>query len=423
LYQKTTLENGLRVVTGSMPHTRSASILIYYKVGARYEPKDVSGISHYIEHMLFKGTRKRRTPQEISEAIEGLGGSLNAMTDREYTAYSAIVPSQHFGLAFDVLTDMLRESRFDPEEVERERAVIIEEINGTLDSPPDLVNEAIDAVMWGDQPIGRPVAGTRETVAAISRAQMLDYLGRHYVPRATVVSVAGQVEHDAVVDTVRRTLGAASEGGAPAPYEPARPAGAGPRVQIVEKDTEQAHLCIGLPALSYMDPDRYAQQLLDSILGGGMSSRLFVEIREKRALAYTVASYVDNFHDAGGLILYAGVDNERVGSCISGMLHELDRLRQQPPSAEELRKVKEYNKGSLLLALESSRSVASWGGRQELLLDRIYDVDEVIERIEAVTPDDVQRLAGRLFQQSQLNLSVVGPFADGDEFRELLTLA
>jgi predicted Zn-dependent peptidase len=423
LYQKTTLENGLRVVTGSMPHTRSASILIYYKVGARYEPKDVSGISHYIEHMLFKGTRKRRTPQEISEAIEGLGGSLNAMTDREYTAYSAIVPSQHFGLAFDVLTDMLRESRFDPEEVERERAVIIEEINGTLDSPPDLVNEAIDAVMWGDQPIGRPVAGTRETVAAISRAQMLDYLGRHYVPRATVVSVAGQVEHDAVVDTVRRTLGAASEGGAPAPYEPARPAGAGPRVQIVEKDTEQAHLCIGLPALSYMDPDRYAQQLLDSILGGGMSSRLFVEIREKRALAYTVASYVDNFHDAGGLILYAGVDNERVGSCISGMLHELDRLRQQAPSAEELRKVKEYNKGSLLLALESSRSVASWGGRQELLLDRIYDVDEVIERIEAVTPDDVQRLAGRLFQQSQLNLSVVGPFADGDEFRELLTLA
>jgi predicted Zn-dependent peptidase len=423
LYQKTTLENGLRVVTGSMPHTRSASILIYYKVGARYEPKDVSGISHYIEHMLFKGTRKRRTPQEISEAIEGLGGSLNAMTDREYTAYSAIVPSQHFGLAFDVLTDMLRESRFDPEEVERERAVIIEEINGTLDSPPDLVNEAIDAVMWGDQPIGRPVAGTRETVAAISRAQMLDYLGRHYVPRATVVSVAGQVEHDAVVDTVRRTLGAASEGGAPASYEPARPAGAGPRVQIVEKDTEQAHLCIGLPALSYMDPDRYAQQLLDSILGGGMSSRLFVEIREKRALAYTVASYVDNFHDAGGLILYAGVDNERVGSCISGMLHELDRLRQQAPSAEELRKVKEYNKGSLLLALESSRSVASWGGRQELLLDRIYDVDEVIERIEAVTPDDVQRLAGRLFQQSQLNLSVVGPFADGDEFRELLTLA
>ena len=252
---------------------------------------------------------------------------------------------------------------------------------------------------------------------------MLEYLQRHYVPRATVVSVAGQVEHDAVLDTVRRTLGAGRDGGEPAAYEPARPGAAGPRVHIVEKDTEQAHLCIGLPALSYLDPDRYAQQLLDSILGGGMSSRLFVEIREKRALAYTVASYVDNFRDAGGLILYAGVDNEQVGNCISGMLHELDRLRQQPPSAEELRKVKEYNKGSLLLALESSRSVASWGGRQELLLDRIYDVDEVIERIEAVTPDDVQRLAGRLFQQSQLSLSVVGPFADGDEFQKLLTLA
>jgi len=423
LYQKTALANGLRIVTATIPHIRSASMLIYYKVGARYEAKELAGISHYIEHMLFKGTYKRQTPQEISEAIEGVGGSLNALTDREYTAYSAIVPSQHFGRALDVLTDMLGNSRFDPQEVERERSVIIEEINGTLDSPPDLVNEAIDAVMWGDQPIGRPVAGTRETVGQISRDQMLAYLQDHYLPRATVVSVAGNLEHDQIVEAVRATLGTLPDTPLAAPYTPAHTDQAAPRVQLVSKETEQTQICIGIPALSYTDPDRYIQQMLDGILGGGMSSRLFVEIREKRALAYTVASFIESLHDVGGLILYAGVDNERVASCIQAMLHELDRLRQAPPPAEELAKVKEYYKGNLLLALESSRAVASWGGRQELLLDAIDTVDEVIERIDAVTPAEVQALAGRLFRDSRLNLALVGPFPDAEPYHKLLTLA
>ena len=422
MYQKTTLDNGLRVLTSAMPHTRSASILIFYKVGARYEPKEISGISHYIEHMLFKGTHKRPTAQEISEAIEGLGGSLNAATGREYTSYSAIVPSQHFALALDVLTDMLRNSRFDEEEVEHERAVITEEINGTLDSPPDIVNQVLDEIMWGDQPIGRPIAGTRETVEAITRGQMLDYMAGHYLPGANLVSVAGNIEHEQVVDAVRASLGAAPSGPVPI-YTPAINDQTSQRMRIFNKDTEQAQICIGMPALSYTDPDRYVQQMLDGVLGSGMSSRLFVEIREKRALAYSVASYVESYKDIGAFILYAAVDNERVESCIQGMLHELDRMRQTPVPVEELNKVKEYHKGHMLLALESSRSVAAWGGRQELLLDRIYSVDEVIERIDAVTPEDVQKLAQRIFQEQLLSLSMVGPFDDEERFRHLLQLA
>lgn len=421
MYEMTRLDNGLRVLTSSMPHTRSASILVYYKVGSRYEASEISGVSHFIEHMLFKGTEKRRTPQEISEAIEGLGGSLNAATGREYTSYSAIVPSQHYALAMDVLTDMLRHARFDKRELDRERSVIIEEINSTLDSPPDLVGQLIDEVMWGDQAVGRDIAGTRETVSAISREKMLDYLGSHYLPEASIVTVAGDITHEQVVREIREGLGAVPGGKEIPIYDQATSRHDGPQLKLMNKDTEQANVCIGLPALSYNDPDRYVQQMLDGVLGSGMSSRLFIEIREKRALAYSVASYVESFSDTGSFILYAGVDNERLDSCIEGMMHELDRLRQDRVPATELNKVKEYHKGGMLLALESSRAVASWGGRQELLQNRIMSVDEVIAQIDAVTPQAVQDLAQKLFQNNNLSLAVVGPFEDEERFRKLLS--
>ena len=422
LYEVSTLANGLRVVTSTMPHTRAASLLVYYKVGSRYEPAPLSGISHYIEHMLFKGTHKRPEPQEISEAIEGVGGSLNAVTDREYTAYTAQVPARHFERALDVVTDMITNSRFAEDEVERERSVITEEINGVLDSPPDIVNELIDSLIWGDQPIGRPVAGTRETVGAITRAQMLEWLQSHYLPQNCVVTVAGNIEHAQVVGAVQATLGAAGDGRAAPDYPAAAVGQDAPRLGLATKDTEQTHLCVGLPALSYVDPDRYVQQMLDGILGGGMSSRLFVEIREKRALAYSVASYVDSLHDTGGFIVYAGVDNDRVTHCVRAVMHELDRMRQAPPPVDELNKVKEYYKGHLVLGLEGSRSVAGWGGRQVLLLDEIDTVDEVMERIDAVTPAAVQDLAQRLFRDDQLSLGLVGPFEETEAFRELLTI-
>jgi predicted Zn-dependent peptidase len=412
--QISTLDNGVRVVTTAMPHTRSASLLIYFKVGARYEPKELSGISHFIEHMLFKGTKRRPTPQEISEAIEGLGGSLNALTDREYTSYSAVVPAQHFALALDVLTDMILHSRFEAAEVKRERAVIIEEINGVLDSPPDLVTEAIEALIWGDQPVGRPVAGTRETVSRIGKADMQAYLRDHYLPQSTVVSVAGNIEHDAVVAAVQAQLGDRRAPRTPPTYSPAGSDQAGSRFRLIAKETEQTQFCLGMPALAYTDPNRYVQQMLDSVLGGGMSSRRFVEIREKRALAYTVASYLETLHDAGDLVVYAGVDNAQVASCLEGVLHEMDRLRQSPVSDVELQRVKEYNKGHILLSLESSMNVAARAGQQLLLRDRLVPIDEVIAGIEAVTPTQVQDLAGQLFQEDRLNLSLVGPFAESE---------
>ncbi len=423
MYQKTTLPNGLRILTSAMPHTRSASIILFYGVGQRYEPKEITGISHFIEHMLFKGTQRRPTAQEISEAIEGLGGSLNASTGREYTNYFAVVPSRHFALALDVLTDMLSGSRFDDEEIERERHVIIEEINSMYDSPPDLVNQLIEETMWGDGPLGRDVAGSRETVSAVTREQMLQFLQTYYTPPATVVSVAGQVEHDEVVQRVAEAFGGQAAQTTVAVPVPVVSDQTAPRIHIFTKETEQTNVCIGLPALSYNDPDRYAQQMLDGVLGSGMSSRLFVEIREKRALAYSVGSYVQNYRDIGGFIVYAAVDNERVDSCLEGVLHQLDRVRQAPVGETELQKVKEYHKGHLLLAMESSRSVAAWGGRQELLLDRIDSIDEVLEQIDAVTPQQVQDLAQRLFTTDRLNLSLVGPFASDDpRFPRLLTL-
>ena len=423
MYQKTTLANGLRILTSAMPHTRSASIILYYGVGQRYEPQEITGISHFIEHMLFKGTQKRPTPQEISEAIEGLGGSLNASTGREYTNYYAVVPSQHLPLALDVLTDMLAGSRFEAAEIDKERQVIIEEINSIFDSPPDLVNQLIEETMWGDQPIGRDIAGSRETVTAITRDRMLGFMAAHYVPQVSVVSVAGQVDHDQVVGLVEEAFGGQDGSKAPPTFAPAASDQTATRVHIFSKDTEQTNVCIGVPALSYTDPERYVQQMLDGVLGSGMSSRLFIEIREKRALAYSVGSYAQSYRDVGGFVVHAAVDNERVDSCVEGVLHQLDRMRQEPVSVTELQKVKEYHKGHLLLALESSRAVAAWGGRQELLLDRIYTVDEVVEEIDAVTPQQVQSLAQRLFTTDRLNLSLVGPFEDVDEhFRTLLTL-
>ena len=422
MYQKTTLDNGRRILTSHRPHTRSASIIFFYGVGQRYEPKEITGISHFIEHMLFKGTGRRPTPQEISEAIEGVGGSLNATTGREYTDYFAVVPAQHLATAVDVLADMLVGSRFEPEEIERERHVITEEINSIYDSPPELVGQLIEETLWGDGPLGRDVAGSRETVAAISREQMLDFLGQYYVPRSTVVSVAGQVDHDAVVQMVGEVFGGQTGPAVPRPAA-VQSDQTEQRVRIFSKDTEQTNLCLAVPALSYTDPERYVQQMLDGVLGSGMSSRLFVEIREKRALAYSVGSYVQNYRDVGGWIVQAAVDNERADDCIEGVLHELDRVRQERVPDTELQKVKEYHKGHLLLAMESSRSVAGWGGRQELLLDHIYSLDDVLAAIDAVTPEQVQDLAGRLFTPALLNLSVVGPFdEDDDHFRELLTL-
>ncbi|MEE9324252.1 MAG: pitrilysin family protein [Dehalococcoidia bacterium] len=420
MYQKTTLPNGLRIVTSTMPHTRSVSVIIFLGAGSRYETEAEAGISHFVEHLAFKGTHKRATPKEISGAIEGVGGILNASTDREITTYWCKVALPHFPLALDVLVDMLLNAKYDPKEMEKERNVILEELNMVNDSPAQLVEVLIDEVVWPDQPLGRDVGGTKKSVNSITRKMIIDYVAQQYVYPNAVVSVAGDISHEHVVDAVQATLGQWSQG-QPRRWFPAQDGQDNPRERLVSRETEQSHFCLAVRGLSLTHPDRYALNLLNVILGEGMSSRLFLEIREKLGLAYNVQSYVNQFLDSGSVTIYAGVDPRRMRDALQATLVELDRLKEEIPE-EELVKAKELTKGRMLLRMEESRSVAGWLGAQELLLNRIHTVDEVLSQVEAVSSEDVKRVAKELFLTEKLSLAVVGPYDKDTEFCSLLKL-
>ena len=411
----------MRILTSAMPHTRSVTIGFFIGVGSRYEKDKQGGISHFIEHMLFKGAAKRPTAREIAVAIEGVGGVLNGSTGQELSTYWAKVAQQHLSLALDVIADMLLHSRFDPMEVEKERRVIIEEINLTRDTPDDLVHLLLKELVWPHHPLGRDVAGTKESVAVLGREGMLSYLRHHYSPESTVLAVAGDVEHEAVVGQIAAQLGDWAGGGA-SHYLPATDEQDEPRLRLQYKETEQAHLCLGLRGIPRTHPDRFILRLLNAILGEGMSSRLFLEIRERRGLAYEVHSYINYLHDTGMVGVYAGVDPGRIGQAIGAILAEWDKLRGEKVTEEELAKAKEFVKGRLLLQMEDSAAVASWLGGQELLEGNILTVEEVLELIDAVTAEEVQRVAQDLLVQGRLNLAVVGSFPEEDRFRELLAL-
>jgi predicted Zn-dependent peptidase len=418
MYEKTTLDNGLRVVSATLPHTRSVSINFFVGAGSRYEVDEVAGISHFVEHMLFKGTERRPTPREIAETIEGVGGIMNAGTDKELTVYWCKVPSAHFERTLDVLADNLRFSRFDPKEIEKERAVIIEELHMVEDSPGDLVGVLIDEVLWPKQPLGRDIAGSDDTVKAIHRQHMLDYMGRQYVPANTVLSVAGNVTHEEVVRTAERLLGdwqPATFGA----WFPAKNGQATPRVALKTKKTEQVHVCLAAPGYSAYHPDRYTLDVLNSILGEGMSSRLFLEVREKRGLAYDVHSYVSHFQDTGAVVISAGVDPKKLAPTVDAVLEELERLKDGIPE-EEATKSREFIKGRLQLRTEDTRAVASWLGGQELLRNTILTFDDVVDIIDRVNVDDMQRVARDVFQREKMNLAVVGPQRSTERLQALL---
>lgn len=407
----TTLPNGLRVITHAMPTAFSVAAVVLVGTGSRYETPEQAGISHFIEHMLFKGTRKRPTPKAIAESIEGVGGVLNAATEKEVTSYYVKVAQQHGRLALDLLADMLRHSRFLTAEIEKERHVITEELHMAEDMPQDLVNSLIDELVWPDHPLGREIAGTEASVNLIRKPALLAYLAARYVPNNAVVSVAGNVRHQEVVDEVGRLLG----DWRPAPLLPyvAAPRQPGSVRQALKfKDIEQAHLCISAGGVPRQHADRRALDIQNLILGGGMSSRLFLEIREHRALAYDVAAYVDYLEDTGATVIYAGTDPKRVPSCLDGILEELRRLRRQPVDGDELRRAKEYFKGRMLLGLEDNSSLAHWLGSQELLSGRILTVEEITAQVDAVTVDDVQRVSQLVFDPAQLRMAVVGPVKD-----------
>ncbi len=420
MYQKTQLDNGLRIVTSAMPHTRSVTLCVFVGAGSRYEPSEQAGVSHFIEHLCFKGTLRRPTSRDISEAIEGVGGVLNGGTDRELTIYWVKVARHHFDRALDLIVDMIRSSTFAPEEIEKERQVILEELNMINDYPSHRAEALLDEMLWPHNPLGRDVGGTKESVQNITRKDMLDYMGHQYIPSNIVASVAGDVTHEEVVERVA-PLTSDWPTSTPLAWCPAGDGQGSPQLRLERRKTEQAHLCIGFHGLSAHHPDRYALDLLSVVLGEGMSSRLFLEVREKRGLAYDVHSSVEHFRDCGALTVYAGVAPQKVARAIETILAELGRIRDGVPD-DEMNKAKEMAKGRLLLRMEDTRAVAGWIGIQELLRDRILDVDDVIALMEAVTPVDVQRVARQLLMTERLNLSIVGPFRSDRRFQNLLGL-
>jgi len=415
-----TLDNGLRVITEEMPHMRSASATIWIGAGSRYEPPDVNGVSHFIEHMLFKGTPKRDSNLKISATIEGVGGAINGFTNKETTCFLVKVPSESFGLGIDVLADMVLHSLFDPEAFERERGVVIEEIKMVRDRPDSWVHVLLDEMMWPGHPLGRSVAGTEEVIRSLSREKVMDYFDSLYQPANMVISVAGKVGAGDVREAVAREFGTRS-GGKRRDYAPAKPASRGPVAKIERRDTKQANLALGLPGYERLHERRYVLEILNVILGWGMSSRLFQEVRVKRSLAYSVGYQYSAHLDTGIVRVYAGVDPGRGADTVRVILEQLARMRDERVGDDELRKAKDFYKGSLALRLEDTLNLALRNGEHVVLTGKIMPVDEVLARVEAVTADDIAEVARDLFKKENLHLAAVGPFEKEDEMAAALS--
>ena len=420
MYERSVLGNGLTVLSSSMSHTRSVSMAIFVGAGSRYETDEMAGASHFLEHMLFKGTKRWPTARELSETIEGVGGVLNASTDREMTVYWCKVARPYMESSWNVLADMMRNPLMDSEELEKERDVVLEELRMTYDHPAAKLDLLMDQTMWPEQPMGRDVGGSLDSVRGISRDRIMEYMHSQYNPANTVVAVAGNVSHDEVAALVDETLGGWTSGDA-IDWFPVVNGQSEPRISHEYKKTDQAHLCVGVHSLPLGHPDRFALGLLNVILGEGMSSRLFVEVREKRGLAYDVHSSLNLFRDCGSFTVYCGVEPQKSESAISAIMEQLSGLREGIPETE-LNKARELTKGRMLLRMEDSRATAMWIGAQEKLLGRVRTVDEVVGLLDSITTDDLERVAEDLIQEDQLSLALVGPYRGSKRFRSLLKL-
>lgn len=420
-YQKTTLPNGLRVVTAAMPHTRSVALSMYVGAGSRYETTGQAGLAHFLEHLCFKGTERYPTAAHISHTVDGIGGSINAATDRELTVFYCKVPDPYLDVAIDVLAELIRHPLLEATEFEKERRVVLEELAMVADSPNQQVDLLLDETLWPDQPLGRDVAGTNESVLGLTRDMADDYLRQQYVPNNMVVSAAGALTHDSVMAKVAEALRDWPRG-VPGGWYPAVNSQSGPRAAALFKKTEQAHISIAVRGLTMQHPDRYVLSLLSVILGEGMSSRLALELREARGLCYDVHSYPSYFQDAGALTIYAGVDPANSEEALCAILAELKRMREEPVGNDELARAKELMKGRLLLRMEDTRVVSDWLGGQELLLGRVRTIEEVTSLIDEIESADVQRVAQNLLVTEQLNFAIVGPYRTTRKFDQLLCI-
>ena len=419
-YEQTTLANGLRVVSCEMPHTRSVTISAYIGVGSRYEPDDRAGVSHFVEHMLFKGTERRPDPVEISAQIESTGGMINAGTEQELTVYWCKVAQPYFPESIDLLLDMLRNSLCRQDDMEKERHVIHEELAMINDYPASRVDSLIDEMLWPGHPLGRDIGGSHESVDGIDRDMIVRHMKEYYTPSNTVISVAGSVSHSEVVEQVEKLTWDWPDGSS-TPPAPVVGHQLQSQLRLEYRKTEQLHLSIALPGLALDDPDIYALDLLSVILGEGMSSRLFVELRENRGLAYDVHSGVSHFRDTGAFIITAGVDPASAYEAVPAILEQVAMIRDSIDE-HEVERAKQLVAGRLMLRMEDTRAVSAWMGSQEIVRGEMLDVEHVVERVSAVTSEDLRRVASQNLVDDHLNLAVVGPCRGRKRLSKLLKL-
>jgi predicted Zn-dependent peptidase len=414
------LDNGLRILTAPMDSAQSVTCAIMLAAGSRYETPETNGIAHFAEHMFFKGTERRPSAHDISMEIDGIGGEFNAFTGKEYTGYYVKCAAESRDIALDVLVDMLRNSKFDPEEIEREKGVIIEEMNMYYDTPRDFIGGVYEELLYDDQPLGWDIIGRKETVRGAKRETFSGYVDRWYKPSRMVVGVGGKIG-DGLHERVEELLGDLEEAetGRPEPVRVNPRDGA--HVKVHTKASDQAHVCIGVHSYPLEHPDRYVLQVLSTVLGGGMSSRLFTEVRERRGLAYYVYGLNHSYTDAGSLYAQAGVDINRIDDAVSTIAAELRKIAADAVPSEELEKAKSFSKGRFVLQLETSQGLIMFGLRRETLESSTPDPEEIVAEIGKVTADDVSRVAQDLIDRQGINLAVIGPFDDAERFEQLLS--
>jgi len=421
MFRKTTLKNGLRIITVPQKGTQAVTALVLVGTGSKYETKKTNGISHFLEHMYFKGTKKRPSTITIAETLDKIGGVYNAFTSEEYTGYFAKVAAPHTEVALDWVSDIYLNSLLPSKEIKKERGVIIEEINMYLDMPMLYVGELWKKLLYGEQPAGWEVIGTKENVASITRQQILNYMKSQYVATNTIICLAGKFPDADIINKVKKYFSKIHTA-EPRPKPSVTERQNKPQVLLFPKKTDQTHLILGVRAYPLSHPQKYTQEILGVILGGMMSSRLFIEIREKLGIAYYIKTNVDSNPDTGYLATQAGIDNKNIERAISIILREYKKLSQKKVPAKELKKAKEYIKGKTALELESSDAQAAFYAGQELLENKILTPEEIFKEIDKVSINDILKVAKDIFQPSNLNLAFIGPFKDKTKFRKLLKI-